>query len=63
MYIKNNTGPITEPCGTPHLIGSILELVLLKFLLLKFKNVLKIVMLMILAYNLSNHFYFHFYIK
>ena len=29
MYIKNNTGPKTEPCGTPHLIGSILELVLL----------------------------------
>ena len=32
MYITNNTGPKTEPCGkypTPHLIGSILELVLL----------------------------------
>ena len=29
MYIKNNTGPKTEPCGTPHLFGSILELVLL----------------------------------
>ena len=29
MYIKNNTGTKTEPCGTPHLIGSILELVLL----------------------------------
>ena len=29
MYINNNTGPKTEPCGTPHLIGSILELVLL----------------------------------
>ena len=29
MYIKNNTGPKTEPCGTSHLIGSILELVLL----------------------------------
>ena len=29
MDIKNNTGPKTELCGTPHLIGSILELVLL----------------------------------
>ena len=29
MYIKNNNGPKTEPCGTPHLIGSILEFVLL----------------------------------
>ena len=29
MYIKNNTGLKTEPCGTPHLIGSILEIVLL----------------------------------
>ena len=29
MYIKNNTGPKTEPCDKPHLIGSILELVLL----------------------------------
>ena len=28
MYIKNNTGPKTETCGTPHLIGSILESVL-----------------------------------
>ena len=28
MYITNNTGPKTEPCDTPHLIGSILELVL-----------------------------------
>ena len=29
MYIKNNTGLKTEPCGTPYLIGSILKLVLL----------------------------------
>ena len=29
MYIKNNTGPINEPCGTQHLIGNILELVIL----------------------------------
>ena len=29
MYITNNTGPKTEHCGSPHLIGSILELVLL----------------------------------
>ena len=26
MYITNNTDPKTEPCGTPHLIGGILEL-------------------------------------
>ena len=29
IYIKNNNGPKTELCGTPHLIRSILELVLL----------------------------------
>ena len=29
MNITNNTGQKTEPCGTSHLIGNILELVLL----------------------------------
>ena len=30
MYNKNNNGPKTEPCGTPHTISCLSELTLLK---------------------------------
>ena len=29
VYIKNSRGPKTEPCGTPHLIGISLDLVII----------------------------------